>query len=608
MCGIAGFSFPNQQLIKQMTDAIQHRGPDAEGFFVNDRISLGHRRLSILDLSEKGKQPMSFNGLVICYNGEVYNYLEIKQKLKNLGHQFQSDTDTEILLHAYQEWGQGFVNQLNGMWAFCIYDPTKNLLFISRDRYGIKPLYFYHQNKKFIFSSELQAITTHNIPKEIDLKGLNTFFYQKYIYDNQEKSISIFKHIHKLPPAHNLIFKLDTHQLKIEKYYDLTKEIQKAQQIPIQERLEQIPELIEDAVEKRLIADVPVGSFLSGGVDSSLISAIIARKKSDFDTFSIGFQEKTFNETEFSRTVAEHIQTRHHVEILDLDEQLIPHLVENMDEPFGDPSILPTFLLSKMTRKHVTVALSGDAADELFGGYDSYKAYQMAKLVPNFVAGSAKNITSWLRGSDKNLSTLFKVKKFFKDYHPNVNRRHLNWMSQTDEKQRQQLFGQNYYPNSDLLAVEKDDSLLSVQMTDMNYYLIGDILKKTDMASMLNSLEVRVPFLDYRLVPLALSLPPEYKIKRFETKHFLKELTTKYVPESVVYRPKKGFAVPLSKWLKESQFMREFLLGKTYFEHDFLAIQEVEKAYQEHLSGRHDHSRMLWLVFVFNYWYFKIQK
>lgn len=598
MCGIAGFNSANELKIKQMTDKISHRGPDADGFFVDLMVSLGHRRLAILDLSEKGKQPMHYKHYSIVFNGEIYNYEEIREQLLAKGHLFVSNSDTEVLLHAYEEWGANLVEKMNGMWAFCIYDAQKKQLFLSRDRFGVKPLYYFWDNEQFIFASEIKAIRCHDLKLNLNVSAINYFFYQKYIGNGQ----TIFEKIYKLPPAHHLILELDSKKLTTFQYFDIKKEVEKARQIPLEKRLEMLPKLLEDAVLKRLISDVPVGSFLSGGVDSSLISALIAKHKPNFDTFSIGFKEKTFDELAHSKIVADHIHTQHHTEILDLNEDLIPFLVRNMDEPFGDSSIIPTYLLSKITRKKATVALSGDAADEIFGGYDVYKAAIFANYIPNFAINLGKNFANLIPASDKNLSLSFKIKKFLNDYHPNPQRRHLNWLSQSNENQRQHLLGKYWKSESDLISVSEEKDLTSIQLLDLQTYMLDDILTKVDSASMRCALEVRNPFLDYRVVPLALSLPDDLKIKGTETKFWLKKLAEKYVPKQVLYRKKQGFAVPMAKWIKESKLMKTYLNEEKYYVHGYLSASYVQNLYQEHLENKQDHSRILWLVFVFNYW------
>lgn len=520
MCGINGFNFSDEGVILKMNHSIKHRGPDAEGVYVDKNVSIGHRRLSILDLSEKGKQPMIYKNYMITYNGEIYNYLEIRDKLRSLNHQFLSESDTEVILHAYEEWGTNCVNEFNGMWAFCIYDRASEIFFISRDRFGIKPLYYYFDSSKFIFSSEIKAIREHDISLNINNLALNYFFYQKYITGEH----SIFKQIFKLKPSHNLIFNLKTKEIQTEKYFDIDKQIEYNQTIPLKSRLSQVEKILIDSIEKRLIADVPVGSFLSGGIDSSLISSIISSKKKNFNTFSIGFTEKTFNELPYSIKVSEYIKTKHHYQTLALNEDIIKEIITRLDEPFGDASILPTYLLSKITREKVTVSLSGDAGDEVFGGYDTYMAYKLAKICPYFIIKIFKRLIGKLPAGDTYTPLRLKVYKFFKDFDSNRIIRHLNWMSQSDENQRKILLKENYTSLGDILTTTEKAKLTDIQLNDIKNYLAEDILKKVDMASMMVSLEARVPFLDFRLVPLVLSLPEKYKIRHLSVKYWLKKI------------------------------------------------------------------------------------
>jgi len=603
MCGINGFNFSDKSLILKMNQSIAHRGPDAEGFFTNDNVSVGHRRLSIIDLSEMGKQPMFYKEFVITYNGEIYNFSELKNELKLQNHQFQSESDTEVILHAYEEWGFECVKKFNGMWAFCIYDKLKNIFFISRDRFGVKPLYYYFYDKKFIFSSELKAIRQHDLKLDINKIALNYYFYQKYITGEH----TIFKQVFKLKPSHSLIFNLETREIKLEKYFKLDEEIEQQKLHSLKDRLGRIEDLIVDAVDKRLISDVPVGSFLSGGIDSSLISAIIARKKKDFDTFSIGFKEKTFNELPYSIKVADYIKTNHHYKILDLNSEIVKSIFSDLDEPFGDASILPTFLLSKMTREKVTVSLSGDAGDEVFGGYDTYKAYKMAKFFPSFIMKLGKSLVKKLPASDKYTPLKLKITKFFKDYHPNRIIRHLNWMSQTDEIQRIKLLKDNYIDIENLIEVPQKANLLDIQLNDIQNYLAEDILKKVDTASMMVSLEARVPFLDYRLVSIILSLPEKYKVNLFTIKYYLKKIAHKYLPSEIIKRKKHGFSIPLSRWIKESELIKVYLIDNKYYMHNLIDKIYVEGLYRKHLANESDYSRLLWLVFVFNFWYDKTE-
>ena len=608
MCGIAGFNWNDTTLIKRMSDCIIHRGPDDEGFYCDEKVSLGHRRLSIIDLSAKGKQPMEYDDCFIIFNGEIYNFPELKKELVDKGHHFISGTDTEVILHAYREYGEKCVEKLNGMWTFCIYDKKKNSLFLSRDRFGEKPLYYYSDSDKFIFASEIKAIRQQPLNLTINTLALNFYFYQKYIGGD----LSIFNSVYKLKPGHNLVYDLITKSLLTYPYYHLEKEIEIASTIPVDEKLKLIKELIPDATEKRLIADVPVGSFLSGGIDSSLISAIIAKKVKHFKTFSIGFKERSFDELPYSKAVAKHINTDHQYEYVPIDEKVIEQVIGNLDEPFGDSSIIPVYLLSKMTRKNVTVSLSGDAGDEVFGGYDTYMGLMIAKHFPGFLRGGISAITNLFPPSDKKVSFLFKVNRFLGSNDKNIGIRHLNWMATFQDRDRRLLLNGNFIPANSLIlpatnAAEptSKDELLTVQLNDIHNYLAEDILKKTDVASMMNSLEVRVPFLDHRLVPLVLSLPDKYKIRRFKTKWLLKELAHSYIPGEIINRKKRGFTVPVSKWIKESELIKRYLTDDEAFAHGMLNKEYLIDLYTQHINNKKDNARELWLAFVFNYWWKK---
>lgn len=601
MCGINGYSFPDNELIVRMNHVLRHRGPDGEGIFVDEKVTLGHRRLAIIDLTEKGKQPMSWKDYWITYNGEIYNFNELKNELTEAGHRFSSSTDTEVILHAYQEWGSDCVKKFNGMWAFCIYDLQKELLFLSRDRFGIKPLYYFYDKQNIVFSSEIKGILQHPNKNDINLSALNFYFYQKYIHGSH----TIYNQIFTLKPSHNLIFDLKTRNIQLQQYFSLEDEIAEQNKETLANRLKKIEHLLHDSIQKRLIADVPVGSFLSGGLDSSMISAIIAGKKSDFDTFSIGFSEKSFNEIPFSIRVANHIKTRHHYRYLNLDMQITEQVLSHLDQPFGDASIIPTFLLSQITREKVTVSLSGDAGDELFGGYDTYKAYKLAKFIPACVIRTGRLLFKTLPADDSYTSLRLKISKFFKDYHPDRVIRHLNWMSQTDEHERKNLLKENYMNVETLIDKPKGAKLIDIQLNDFVHYLAGDILPKVDTASMMASLEARIPFLDYRLVPLVLSLPEKYKIRNFKVKYLLKKIGRKYLPSEIINRKKQGFSIPLSKWIKESEMIKKYLLEEKYYVHGLIDLAYVRKKYLVHIEKEADCSRLLWLVFVFNYWYDK---
>jgi asparagine synthase (glutamine-hydrolysing) len=598
VCGIAGFNWKDSSVINAMAETLRHRGPDDRGVYLDTGVSLGHTRLAILDLSQKGHQPMHFENLTIVFNGEIYNFQEIRDELQSLGYKFTSGTDTEVILAAYHRWGDKCVEKFNGMWALCIYDRDKQTLFLSRDRFGIKPIYYYFDGRRFIFASELKAIRKHGIPLETDPAGLNFFFYQKYIGGD----FTIYKNCRKLRPSESLLFDLNTKKIVVSKHYDLENEIAKRQSIPIDERLGMVEGIIEDAVLKRLIADVPVGSFLSGGLDSSLISAIISKNKKDFDTFSIGFKDQSYNELEFSKSVAEYIGTAHHYEYMDVNEDIIQQVIGEMDEPFGDSSVFPTYLLSKITRQKVTVSLSGDAGDEVFGGYDTYRAYKLARYVPAPLVRLSRHLVDAIPPSDKKVTLGFRMKRFVRDFDMGCDRRHLNWMATFGDVSRGKLLGDSFIPCDRLINCTGEDNLLSVQLNDIHNYLAEDILKKVDLASMLVSLEARVPYLDYRLVPLVLSLPEKYKIRNLTTKWLLKKIAGRYLPRRIVHRPKRGFTVPVSAWIRNSALIREFLTNRSYYQASPLDYDYAQRLFDEHISRGRDNARELWLIFVCNYW------
>jgi asparagine synthase (glutamine-hydrolysing) len=600
MCGIAGFNWNSQALIEKMLGTLRYRGPDDEGFLADSNASIGNTRLAVMDTSDKGHQPMEFENLAIVYNGEIYGFKQLREELEAEGYKFVSDTDTEVVLCSYHRWGPACVERFNGMWAFCIYDKKNNTLFLSRDRFGVKPLYYYFRNGKFIFASELKAIRQHGLDLTINVPAVNFFFYQKYIGDN----LTIFEDCYKLRPSENLLFDLNRKELTLTKYYDLERQISGNQDLSLAERLDSVEGIIIDAVEKRLVADVPVGSFLSGGVDSSFISAIIARKHRGFETFSIGFKEdESYDEVKYSNRASEHINTSHYVDYVGFNEETIRFVLDNMDEPFGDASIFPTYLLSKMTRARVTTALSGDAADEIFGGYDTYKAYKLARYVPRTAIRASKRLIDLLPPSDKKMTFAFKLKRFVRDSDLNAVGRHLRWMATFNDLQRPKLLRENFVPAESLIPCGPGKSLLALQLSDIHNYLAEDILKKVDMASMLNSLEVRVPYLDYRLVPLVLSLPEKYKVRNLRTKWLLKRIAGKYLPKDIVHRRKRGFTAPISRWIKGEDFVRTFLTDRRYYEHNLLDYGYVQDLFDGHINNREDNARYLWLVFVFNYWW-----
>lgn len=471
---------------------------------------------------------------------------------------------------------------------------------MSRDRFGIKPLYYFFDGEKFIFASEIKAIKDHNLKLSINLKALNFYFYQKYI----NKNLTIYNNIFKLQPAQNLTFNLKKKTIKKNFYYFLSKEIQKHKKNNISDRIIRLKVLLPNALEKRLIADVPVGCFLSGGVDSSLVAAIIALQRKNFKTFTIGFKQKTYNEMPYSKLVAKKIKTDHYCQYQKMDDNLIKEVLGKLDEPLGDPSLIPTFLLCQFTKKKVTVSLSGDGGDEIFGGYDTYLGYQLLKYIPYFLIKPVNMLAHFLPPSEKKVSSSFKIKRFLGRLTANAYQRHFEWMATFIDEDRKNLLSNNYIETKKLISFSTEQKLLNLQLADIQNYLPEDILKKVDIASMLNSLEVRVPYLDYRIVSLVLSLPEKYKIRGLKTKWLLKKIASSYLPKKIINRKKRGFSVPVSQWVKKSRLIKKYLLEEKYYRNNFLDKNYILNLYKDHIYNKKDNSRQLWLVFVFNYWFY----
>ncbi len=612
MCGIAGFvGRGDLGVLRRMTDAIRHRGPDAEGHWSeeNTGVFLGHRRLSIIDLSG-GAQPMwTRDGkLGVTFNGEIYNHAELRAELVQRGCQFATDhSDTEVLLHAYREWGDGFVERLNGMWAFVIYDRERRRLFGSRDRFGKKPLYYFHEGDTFGFASELPALLQHpGCPRNLDALSLKKYFAHCYIPAPR----SIYERVWKLPGGHSFASDLADRTLKISRWWEFILETQAP---PDEEILcEEIRATLDRAVQRRLMSDVPLGVFLSGGIDSSAIAALAAKHvpAGQLNTFSIGFNEPSFDESSYARLVAKNLGTNHREEILDLEKStaLIPDIVARLDEPLGDGSLLPTYLLSKFTRQHVTVALGGDGGDELFAGYDPFRALKKAelyaKIVPKPIHAGIRHLAARLPVSHQNISLDFKIKRTLMglSYPPPL--WNAVWMSALEPRDISALF-QEPTPIETLYseAIEAWDRCAQPNIVDRalqfwtNVYLQDGILAKVDRASMMNSLEARSPFLDLEVVNLARKIPWQLKLRGGTTKWILKKALAPLLPQEIIDRPKKGFGMPIGRWLSEGKFPIEpektaLLLNPAF----------ISKKWAEHREHRADHRLFLWSYWLFSRW------
>jgi len=601
--------------IQNMCDVIKHRGPDDEGQFVHQNVGIGMRRLSIIDLST-GAQPI-FNedsSIAIVFNGEIYNHTHLRHELQAKAHSFVTKTDAEAILHAYEEFGVDCVEQLNGMFGFAIWDGRKNRLFVARDRIGIKPLYYYCDDEQFVFGSELKSIVQiDSVPREIEPRALDTFLTFEYI----PSPYSIFKHVFKLPPGHWLLY--ENGDVKIQQYWQLEYRRSQASQPHIEETLQ---ELLQDAVNIRLMSDVPLGAFLSGGLDSSSIVAMMCRASSErVKSFSIGFDDSTYNELPFARTIANHFGTEHFEEIITPDvSSLTEKILWMLDEPFGDFSVFPTYLVSQMARKNVTVVLSGDGGDELLAGYDTYIAQQVARRyakLPAFLRnGAIEPIVNALPPTDKKKGFINKSRRFVEGARLPADLQHVRWMIFLQQAEKELLYSSDF--RQSLLGydahgfireyfqhVTTGDPLDEQDYVDIKTYLVDDILVKVDRMSMANSLEARVPFLDHRFVEFAATIPSHFRLHKKRTKHILKESLRDVLPMQIIERGKEGFSIPIKNWVKQElkPMMLDALSESNVKDKGYFDPVFVNRLVQEHLSGRENHSHRLWALMVFHMWH-----
>jgi asparagine synthase (glutamine-hydrolysing) len=609
MCGLAGFAGEGERRdLERMSAALEHRGPDASGIWTDAhaRVFLAHRRLSILD-AEGGSQPMwTVDGrLGVVFNGEIYNHVELRAELLARGCVFVSDhSDTEVLLHAYRTWGSSFVARLNGMWALAIYDRLAGRLFCSRDRFGKKPFYYALRGGTFVFASELSSVALHPaVATSVSRRSLAKYFAYGYI----PAPHTVYEGTHKLPGGCSLTFDVRSGDLTVARYWDFI--IEPFEQIPAnpeREWGERLVELLSAAVKRRLIGDVPVGFFLSGGVDSSSVVALAARHMdaSRMRTFSIGFEEASFDESEHAARMAAHVGTQHHADVLSLEKaaSLLPEIARKLDEPMGDASLLPTYLLCGHTRAQVTVALGGDGADELFAGYDPFRALRAAELyarcAPRPLHMAIKLLASKWPVSHANMSLDFKVKRTLRGL---AHARPLwcpVWMGPLDPAELAEAFGEpidleDVYSE----AIEQWDTCAQPNVVDRvlqfytKLYLQDDILVKIDRASMMHSLEARAPFLDVDVVDFVRRIPHAYKLRRGETKYLLRRALADVVPAWVLERPKKGFGIPIGRWLAQG------LLRVDPGSVPLIRADFVKARLDAHRRGRSDERS-----FLFGYW------
>jgi asparagine synthase (glutamine-hydrolysing) len=637
MCGIVGIAYTDgrpieREVLENMTGALVHRGPDDKGIFItrnsklktrNSKIhvGLGHRRLSIIDLSEAGHQPMcNEDGTVwITYNGEIYNFRELRSDLVGKGHVFSSGSDTEVIIHGYEEYGEGLFNKLNGMFAFGLWDDRKQVLYLVRDRYGQKPLYYWDSPKSIVFASELKSLIRHPaLQKEIDIYSLSRYLLYEYV----PAPHSIFKGVKKVLPGHFL--KWQDAGPHIIPYWQIDfNGTATNRALPIPEIENQLIGLLKLSVERRLVSDVPLGVFLSGGIDSSSIVALMAEliPPEQIKTFSIGFREKSFDESSYASEVARQFGTDHHEQILTPGKMIdiLPEVWDLLDEPFADASIIPTYLLSKFTRQFVTVALGGDGGDELFAGYDPFVAHIAARYyerIPGFIQNSIfRPLVQLMPVSTKNMSFDFKLKQFLKGvpYEPGV--RNQVWLGSFSKEEQKDLFAPDirrllngFDPYGDMhqacQEMEFRDPLDEIIFLYSCFYLQDDILAKVDRASMATSLEVRSPYLDVQFAEFANSLPSRLKLKGLNRKYILKKALEQKLPREILYRKKKGFGIPLAKWFKKELKtpLLDVFSPQRLKQEGFLNTGHVHKLLDDHFSGKKDNRKQIWTLFMFEMW------
>jgi len=614
MCGIAGCVGPGTGgALEAMTDALAHRGPDAAGFWreAAGGVFLGHRRLSVLDHAGGGQPMATADGqLVVVANGEIYNHADLRRELEARGHRFVSDhSDTEVLLHGYREWGRELPGRLNGMWAFVLYDRPNGRLFGSRDRFGEKPFFYAERPDAFLFASELGALRRHPAaPQALSRAALRKYFGYGFI----PAPHTILDGVCKLPAGHSFTLDVATRRLELQRYWEFVLEpVGREPRDPAGTWGEELRALLDQAVRRRLAADVPVGVFLSGGIDSSAVTAFAARHvpAGRLATFTIGFPEASFDESEPARRVAAHFGTEHHAETLAPGEAraLLPEIAARLDEPMGDPSLLPTWLLGRFTRRRVTVALGGDGGDELFAGYDPFRALRAAaayaRWVPRPLHQAVRLLAARLPVSHRNMSADFRLKRTLRGLsHP----AHLwlpVWMAPLDPGELAELFGEPVDPHevfAEAVAIwdgcRQPDPVDRTLQFFTRLYLPDNMLVKLDRATMAHGLEARLPFLDHDLVDFVRRLPARWKFRRGQTKYLLKRALEPVLPRAVRRRPKKGFGVPVGAWFRQGALSAAAPLPAG------LNADFARRALQAHQAGRQDQRAFLWNAWLLGAW------
>ena len=629
MCGILGFltpratDIPDLGVLRSIRDLLTHRGPDDQGEFIRpideegSFVYMGHRRLSIIDLAG-GHQPLSNENETVwaILNGEIYNFLELKSRLEASGHWFRTNSDTEVIVHAYEEYGERCLQQFNGMFAIGIWDESRKRLLLARDRLGKKPLYYCFTKGNFLFASELKALIAYpNFSRQINPLSFMKYLFFEYIPSPH----TIFKEANKLPPGSYLI--LEKNAIRVIEYWSPFDSERVGEQYSEGEIESKMLELLSQSVKRRLISDVPLGVFLSGGIDSSAITALAQREvPGRIKTFSIGFEDPSFDESKFASLASKYLGTEHHEQTMTASDllNLVPNLPDILDEPMADASILPTYLLSKFTRKYVTVALGGDGGDELLAGYPTYLAHKFARQY-EFLGRNLHPVITFLGNllpvSDDNISFDFKVKKFLSGIgYPDAIRNFV-WLGSFSFSELKKVLSPELNSQFDPIRLTEEidfyekgilsqDKTTRLQYLDIKLYLQEAILVKVDRASMACSLEVRAPFLDYELVEFIMNLPSSLKLRRFTSKYLLKKVMKDFLPKEVIGRKKKGFGIPIAKWVKGPlrELFGDLLSYDRIKREGFLNPDYVTCLLRDHLANKKDNRKQLWTLLVWELW------
>ncbi len=621
MCGIAGkYNFQTEEpvspeLIKAMCDKVVYRGPDDGGVYTEGNIGLGHRRLSILDLSELGHQPMSSQDhkLWITFNGEIYNFQSLRDDLISKGYAFKSNCDTEVIIYLYQEYGEECLKYLRGMFAFAIWDKRKSMLFLARDRIGKKPLFYYYDGKTFIFASEIKSILEdYLVRRDINYEAFYDYF--KYLYIPDPKTI--YKNIHKLEPGYYMTCSREG--IKKREYWDVS--FAKEHTGSSKDISDELLHILDESVRLRMISDVPLGAFLSGGIDSSGVVALMAKQQDNpVTTCSIGFDSEAYDELEFARMIADKFRTDHHeLTVKQKAETILTDLAYYFDEPFADQSAVPTYYVSKLARQRVTVALSGDGGDENFAGYEKYYLDDIENRIRNLIPGFIRKptfpfLSDLLSGSSHTLlqkgATLLKTLSFESDYGfylTNSAYEDRLWNTLVNDDTKRQIGDYDpfsvtrYYYNK----ADTDNHLSKILYTDLKTYLTG-ILIKVDRMSMANSLEVRSPILDHNVIEFVAGIPAHLKYNRGEKKYILKQCFQQSLPAEVLHRKKMGFCVPLADWFRGElrDLTSDYLFAKSTNIRQFFNMGSLKKVWELHQTGKRNYGSVLWSLLMFELWH-----